>query len=1611
MLLQSKKWAWVVGLFLIINIVGLVKIISLLERSQGRPSSISAFVSSITRNLPWVLEKTAQNITDKIAESTELVVKDVTPSAQGQAGSITVELSQDVDLSEIQGFIDIKPKIDFFIEQSYRGLTLNGNFLPRQAYTVEILKGMPSAEGLKLKETLTKTVVIPDYDPSCRLKVPGIYMALKGNQIIPAEAMNVDKLKLKIHRVYDNNIVYLLNNMTSYSFPEDLGIDAVEKEIKTGSELNKSKDVYFDLKDILGENSRGLFYVSLSSPDIGSSEDSKLILTTDIGLVVKKSNSELFVWANALSTATPISGAIVKVFSKTNQQLLEGTTDENGIAHFKDVQWADDRKPFVVTASSGTDLVYVELEKTQIAETGFDVEGRPYLSGGYEAFVYSERGIYRPGETAHIRAIVRGVGVETPESFPVILEVVRPDSKVMRKFNGMLSDKGIVDFDLALPDYALTGRYNTNILLPGGKDAIGDAVFNVEEFMPERMKVSVDIAEKRYGIADTMPVTVKADQLIGVPAEGRTVELSYALRPKEFKPAEFDGFVFNDETKPFVDKETFAEEKLTDNEGKALFEIKLPVGLRPGSSLESEIKAVVKEVGGRSVTAYAGRTVDPYPFYIGIRKTTDGYASVNEKAEFQYVIVSPDGKKIDVPELEVSVSKIVWNSIIKKDDKGEYRYISENIENEVLKETIKAGEVSGVFPFTPTAAGDYVIRIKGKAEGTHTSSLKFYSAENGIMPWAMERPDRIELTLDKKNYAIGETARLVVKSSIVGRALITIAKDKIVSTQVMDLTSSTQEIPIFIEDAFNPNVYCAVSVISAVTPGEDWSHHRAYGVIPIVIDNKQKKMELKITAPEKAAPRDKIKIEVDAGAMANADISLALVDEGVLQLTKYKLPDPFEFFYGKRGYYLATSDIYSFLVPEFDKKKVGADSTPSADGGSYDPKKRLNPINAKRVKPVALWKAGIVLDAQGKASVEFDIPEFTGSLKVMAVGVADGFFGNAESQLKVVEPLMITPSLPRVLSLSDEFIVPVTVLNTTGKDGNAVVSVETSDGFNFVWEKSQSVQALNNKEMVVYFNLKAPALAIKAQITIKAVMGDVAVSKVTDIAVRPAVPFMTVSGSGVIKAPGTKAFKLSSDWIQGTEDYSLNVAAFPGLEFLGALKFLLVYPYGCIEQTTSSVFPLLYLKDLAQTVDEKKFSSAGVDFYVKEGIYRVLSMQTISGGFSMWPGYKEPNQWGSAYAAEFLIEAEKAGYDVPKMEKDAALKYLESLLVESKETASLSLKSYVCYVLSKDGKIKSSWIRRLQESQSELPAYARFYLAASLVELGDKKSAAQITAAGLADGKIERSTGDDWMSGVKSNAIALSVLMDVEPNNPLVQDLVIRIKNAMKDGQWGTTQDNAQALIALGKYARYIGKQTVSFTGSVSTDGKQVGQFSHTEPLSLKGKDLAGKDLSLSLEGQGDAFYYWSAEGVPSSGKAEEKDNGISVRREFLTKDGESLDLTKISQGDTVVVDILIKADAMYQNVVVVDILPAGFEIENPRIATSEKIDWLTEKSFEPGHVDVRDDRLLLFTDLPSTDNIHYRYIVRAVTKGKFILPAISASCMYDPTVESVSGQGQIEVK
>jgi hypothetical protein len=503
-------------------------------------------------------------------------------------------------------------------------------------------------------------------------------------------------------------------------------------------------------------------------------------------------------------------------------------------------------------------------------------------------------------------------------------------------------------------------------------------------------------------------------------------------------------------------------------------------------------------------------------------------------------------------------------------------------------------------------------------------------------------------------------------------------------------------------------------------------------------------------------------------------------------------------------------------------------------------------------------------------------------------------------------------------------------------------------------------------------------------------------------------PFSTISGAGVIKAPADEKLALPDGWLKGTEGYALSIVPLPGIKLAGGLKFLMDYPYGCIEQTTSAVFPLLYLKDVAKFVESKSWSGRGAENYIQAGIKRILSMQTYSGGFSYWPGYKDPYAYGSIYATDFLIEADKAGYVVPKFEKDVALDYLEKILSGKEEDYALDLKAYAVSVLAKAGRVKSSWIRRLQEKEEDLAVYSKYRLALALAYLGDDKSVSQMLGKSYSDEQTARETGGTLNSYTKQNAVALSAYMDVDPENEMVPVLVKRVESSMKEGRWGTTQDNAMALLALGKYARYIESQDREYTGSVMLGDQMIAGFDNASPALIREKDLGGQDVRLSVQGKGNVYYYWNASGIPLKQKVEEVDAGLRVRRTFLDRSGNQINKNDIKQGQVVVVELYVEGDWNYENVVIADMLPSGFAIENPRLQTNDGSGLASEKDFMPDHIDIRDDRFLIFTDMPSENKFTYRYVARAVTKGDFILPPVSAECMYDPGIKSVSGQGRV---
>ena len=1613
--LPKNRWIWIILIFLTLNTLcfwtlGAVKLISHLEY-QGK---IKHMAQNMLRRMGPSESRfqVSRSVKASDAAHVEFKVTSAEAKAEEDGSYIEIGFSKQLGPQADKGYVTITPEIPVRFEQAGWGFKIYGDFKPGEEYKVEILKGIPSFDGMKLGTGKTETVVFPDYEPELSLKTNGQYLLLDGSQTVPVETVNIDKIEVSISKVYDNNLVFLLNNMGYGSIPGDLGPDTVKKNLETKLKRNEKGEVRVDLKDILGKEANGLYFLEAQSTDQESwRRESRLIIATNLGIVVKKSQNDLFVWLNSLSTAEPVVGASVKVFSKKNLQILEANTDGNGFLHFKDVDWAGEKKPFVVTASSADDLSFIKLEETVLSETDFAVDGKPYVSGGYEAFVYGDRNIYRPGETAHVRTIVRGKGMELPGTFPILCEIRRPDGRIFKKLSGMLGKAGTMEWELDFPMEALTGKYKAMVQIPGSDKAIGTFEFQVEEFMPARLSVKLNVPEKRLVPDETIKVGVLAQQSFGAAAAEKNVELTVALRPKDFAPESFKSYSFKDETVQFADKKIAVEGKKTGSDGKAEFELKTPAKISAPSSISLAIGATVMETGGRTVTAREERAFDPYPSYVGLRKKTDGHAAEGKPSDFEFVVLTPDGKGVSSNQLKVTVSKVSWESILKKDKNGGYQWTSENRESEVHVATVDSGKGAGTFSFTPESWGDHIVRIR--TEGGHTAAIKLYveGPWGEAAPWAMERPDRLELQFDKRAYAPGETAKLLIKSPFKGKALVTVTQDRVLTATVVNLTEATQQVSLPVEASFAPNAYCSVTVIRPIVKGEKWAAHRAYGVTPLMLEEKQHRLSVTSKLPDAVRPGEKMKIsfsvEKDSQKIKDAEMSVALVDEGILQLTGYKSADPFEFFYGKRSHGVETSDFYSLLIPEPEEKKAAGASSPSGDA-EYDAKKHLNPISVKRVRSVALWLSNIRTDGKGSASAEFTVPkEFTGKLRLMVVASSEKDFGNGDAQVKVKQPLMVEPSLPRFLAPSDQFTVPVSVFNETGKDGDANVFLEVPEDFKITSAPSMKAPTKQGSETIVKFSVIAPAHAEKATIKAKVKLGNEESEQAVELAVRPAANFITLGGYGTVKAPAKAQVNLPSGWLKGTESHNLVVSSLPSVQFLGALRYLVEYPYGCVEQTTSAVFPLLYLKEILPVIDLKRFSATQIDRNMQVGIERLFTMQTSSGGFGMWPGSYEPHDWGTVYATEFLTEAKNAGYSVPKGDLNNALDYLEKLISgKSKDgNANEVLRAHAIYVLAKAGRVKSSWIRRLQETK-DLPEAGKLYLAGSLALMGDKKAMSELIGQSFND-KSFSATGEGEFN-VLPAALGLSIFMETNPENPLVPVLVKRLEGAMKEGQWGTTQNNAQALIGLGKYTRFLKAQTQNFTGRILSDGKPVASFDDKNGVSLKGAELPGKDIALEVEGAGTVYYYWTSGGVPASGKVEEKDSGLKARRSFLGSAGKPFDLKKLKQGDVVVVDIRLGARQNYKNVVLVDLLPAGFEVENPRLASSDASDLSEKDMINPQKIDIRDDRVLIFTDV--SDDTHYRYVVRAVTPGKFKLPAVSAECMYDPSIASVNGAGEITI-
>ena len=1642
--------------------------------------------------------------------------------ARGQP-ALCLRFNNTVSLEHLRQVISVEPAVPFAMESDWRGVMLRGAFIPGTRYSVRIAKRPPGADRRQFPRPDTLSAFVPDRRPGVWFEHSEGYLGSAGNRTLMAHAVNVREVAVRIHRVYDNNLVAwrTLGERYRWGDPTYFGQPLAMRTIRLDGARNVSQPLALDLEQLLGGDklSDGVYRIALSATaaadprrdddfhwgdSVGLSA-SAVVSLSDIGLTAKQSRGSVLVWAVSLKTAQPLPDVRVRVYTNKNQLMGEALTNSDGLANVVSLDPPEGEAPAVVTAErrgqssqSAGGLTWLDLRSGKWDMSEAEIGGRPYLRDGYEAFVYTERGVYRPGETVHLRAIVRGQDNQVPLPFPLRWQIRRPDLRNYLSQTVMLDADGAAAWSLQLPADLPTGRYSAELYLPGESNrsaSLGSTSFQVEEFMPQRIRVQVWLGEqpspqtaslRLRPAAQPLVAQAQADYLFGRPAAGLRAELNVSLEPAGFHPAAFAGWVFGDSARTIelpghsamgqIVPSPAAELALNDD-GRGRWEISLGDLLKESTAADATepaalasrpinsqylgpwrlmVSASVHEPSGRAVVNWTEAAVDVLPYYVGLRRTTTGALRADSSFEYEVVLVGPDGALAEVDgDLDVDVLRESWNTSLVYSD-GQYRYESTRVLNAAddaeAPSPLRVVSGRGSASLKVPTNGSYVLRLRDRRTGAMTSHA-FYVSDGS--PWddniSRERPERLQIAIlpvegeapaeqsdAPDTLRIGRRAQALVRSPFPGTLLLTVETDRVLSAQVLPMTASQLGVPIEITPEMRPNAYVTATVLREVRSDTPWRIHRAFGATRLRIDPAERRLNVAIEAPPHVLPRSTLDVAVritsETGLpVRNAAVTLAAVDEGILQLTGFRTPDPLAFFTGQRALGVRSGDLYSQLMPEVPKPQ-GV----SAVGGDIEgvSSRYRTPVAARRVRPVSLISQVLHTDDSGVARTEFAVPEFTGGLRIMAVTHAGQMFGSAERSAVVRSPLLVQSSLPRFAAPGDRFHVPLVIFNNTDAPGDVQLRVEllgggpmqTSTGaaaggplvFSSTSASTLEPPALHvpaGGQAVTAFEMTAlPAVGV-ARIRILATMGAERFEENIELPVRPASPMISRGGYAAVTPQQPLKLQIPGGMLAGTQSLNISVTAWPTLELPTGLEYLERYPYGCMEQTVSTCFPLIYLSDIGQRIAPGVFERQRVAYKVQSGIHRLIAAQTADGGLGAWPGSGQSWPWASVYAAHFIVEAEAAGHPVPDDFSRHLLAYVRKLLDRADDDGNLlETQAYACYVLALTGKAPRTAIARLMELTNESASAApseyapqrqqtRFLLALAQLHAGRRDLADSLLPAAPPLPRQTRQLDGNLGSPVRDRALAVLAMLSIKPDHPALPALVQQLADVGRDRRWLSTQDAAFAVMAIGRYLRQLEGAAAYDTAELSSATRTLAAVADGSALVYSvgaGEAAALMDQPLQLRIAGPAtargHVTWLQSGVPL-GAPENADNGLKIRRRYLREDG-SLIGASVRSGDLLRVELSIEGAPNTRNIAIEDLLPAGLEIENPRLISAASDPQAGARGgpaiFSGARLDMRDDRLLLFGDMPGTSVAQYVYSVRAVTAGTFVVPPVRAECMYD---------------
>jgi uncharacterized protein YfaS (alpha-2-macroglobulin family) len=1540
----------------------------------------------------------------------------------GVEGVVKLFTSQKIVNDQLKSLIKISPSLNFNVQATDEGIQISSaGFLPTQTYEISVLQGLKGVVGSELKEKYKSSIMFGELEPAISFCDKNAhYLSAKGNKNIMVNIVNVPKVKLTVRKIYESNILPALRYGAGESYYDDyydtedvtysVSDVVYEEEIATARLPKKGAShlLNFNLRERLSEY-KGIYHISLYSASDYWINDSRIVSLSDLGIIARETENFLTVFINSISTAKQVEGVECRVFGTNNQLIGQAKTDNNGMAFIElKKESAPGFKPSLITVATSKDFNYLSLRDARVETSRFDVGGKSISSSKLDAFIYGERDMYRPGEKINLSAIVRTSDWKKPGEIPVKIKFSLPNGMEFKSLKKLLNEQGSCEVSFELPEQAVTGSYLFQ-LFTANDVLLGSKTILVEDFMPDRIKVATHLEREHMTLKDTLMLRGSAQNLFGTPAAGRNYEVELQLHRENFHSKKFPQYNFDlSFYKSYI--ESIVRQGITDEAGDFYEKFSLPQTLLNQGIVAAKLFTTVFDETGRPVNRFHSATVFTQKVFLGISQSDYYYQPLHQNISFGIIALN-HSDELTTARARVQLIKYDYKTVLSK-SWDYFRYESQVEEKILVEKNLDISGTNTVFNFVPKTPGEYEIRVFLPDAKSYVKQ-RFYSyggAGAGFSNFEVNREGHIDIALDKAAYQSGEKAKLLFKTPFNGKMLVTVERDEIMEKFYLDVQNRSATATLQLRDKYLPNVYVTATLFKPHAES-DLPLTVAHGFKNISVSETSRKINLQILAPEKIRSNSHQKITVRGAP--NSFITFAAVDEGILQITDYKTPDPYAHFYSKRALQVNSYDMYANLFPEVKSTLT------SVGGDGFDLSKRVNPITSKRVKLVRYWSGIQKTNADGTAIFEFDVPSFSGELRLMAVNYVNEKFGAAEKFMKVADPIVISSAIPRFLSPGDEALVALTLSNTTSQLKNVRVNIETEGPVQVRALSAQSVSIAPNRESRIEYKLLADPKIGGGKVTVTAVSGNEKFNESTEISVRPIASLYKVFSNGEVNAGETRKITLpTSGFIKGTENYSLIVSHSPLVQLGENLTNLLRYPHGCTEQIVAAAFPQIYFADLCQAIGFRPSVSAGVSYNVSEAIKKIKLRQLFTGGVSLWDNQTEDHWWASAFATHFLIEAKQNGYEVDDNCLDKLLSFLQTKLRKKellpyyynggkyKMLAAREI-PYSLFVLSLAGKPQFGTMNYYKSNQQLLTEDGKFLLAAAFALGGDRAMIYQLQPNVFEQQISDKDVTSHFASDLRDEAIALDVLIHVQPENNQIPVMAKHVAEKLSSRKYLSTQELVFSLNALGK----LSKKNISknITAKLKVNGKPILEMKNNS-IKLTSSQLTSGEAEITASGEGKAYYFLEASGISATGKIEEKDNYLRVRRTFYDRYGRPITDFSFKQNDLIIVEISLDNSfrQIIQNVVITDLLPAGFEIENPRVKEIPGLSWIKNES-QPMHTDIRDDRINLFVNAGSNTQYYY-YAVRAVSPGKYQLGILSADAMYAGEYHSYSGSGIVTI-